>query len=109
MINAIMYRYKQNRFQQLRGFCYAASSGSISKAAKRMNLSQPAVSQQILSLESELHTTLFLRRGSHMSLTHDGELLLEMALPLIEELEHLDEKFRQRRLEIDEGHIEVAA
>ncbi|HWI56541.1 MAG TPA: LysR family transcriptional regulator, partial [Bacillota bacterium] len=103
------HRYKQNRFQQLRGFCYAASSGSISKAARRMSLSQPAVSQQIQSLEIELETTLFVRRGARMELTHDGELLLEMALPLIEELEHLDEEFRQRRSEVDEGHIELAA
>jgi DNA-binding transcriptional LysR family regulator len=103
------HRYKQNRFQQLRGFCYAASSGSISKAARRMCLSQPAVSQQIHSLESELSVTLFVRRGSSIQLTHDGELLLEMARPLIEELEHLDDQFHQRRTEVDQGHIEVAA
>jgi len=103
------YRYKQNRFQQLRGFCYAAASGSVSKAAKRMNLSQPAVSQQIQSLEAEMAVTLFVRRGSRIQLTHDGELLFEMATPLIEQMEHLDDQFRMRRLEVDEGHIEVAA
>src|SRR6266705_1961806 len=103
------YRYKQNRFQQLRGFCYAASSGSISKAARRMNLSQPAVSQQIQSLENELAVTLFVRRGSKIHLTHEGELLYEMASALIEQLENLDDQFRFRCLEVDEGHIEVAA
>ena len=103
------YRYKQNRFQQLRGFYYAASSGSISKAARRMCLSQPAVSQQIHSLENELAVALFVRRGSKIQLTHDGELLLEMAGPLIDELENLDAQFRQRRTEVSEGHIEVAA
>ena len=108
-MNASGYRYKQNRFQQLRGFCYAAALGSVSKAARRMYLSQPAVSQQIQSLENELAVTLFVRRGSKMQLTHDGELLFEMARPLIEELEHLDEKFGQRRQEVDEGHIEIAA
>jgi DNA-binding transcriptional LysR family regulator len=103
------FRYKQNRFQQLRGFCYAASFGSISKAAQRMCLSQPAVSQQIQSLENELAVTLFARLGSKIRLTHEGELLLGMARPLIEELENLDEEFRQRRSEVDQGHIEVAA
>jgi DNA-binding transcriptional LysR family regulator len=102
-------RYKQNRFQQLRGFCYTASAGSISKAAKRMFLSQPSVSQQIQGLEAELAVKLFTRRGSKIALTHDGELLFEMAEPLIHELEHLDEQFHQRRCEVDEGHIEVAA
>src|ERR1051325_104944 len=102
-------RYKQNRFQQLRGFCYAAASGSISKAARRMNLSQPSVSQQIQGLESEMGVALFFRRGSKIQLTHDGQLLFQMAAPLIEQLEHLDEQFRRRRLEIDAGHIEMAA
>ena len=88
-MKAPTYRYKQNRFQQLRGFCYAASSGSISKAAKRMGLSQPSVTQQIQGLESELGVTLFIRRPTRMQLTHDGELLFEMARPLIEELETL--------------------
>jgi DNA-binding transcriptional LysR family regulator len=108
-MNGSVYRYKQNRFQQLRGFCYAAASGSISQAARRMGLSQPAVSQQIQGLEGELATTLFARRGSKIQLTHEGELLFEMARPLIEELEHLDERFRQHRYAVDEGHIEVAA
>lgn len=109
IMNVAGHRYKQNRFQQLRGFCYTASSGSISKAARRMNLSQPSVSQQIQSLENELAVALFIRRGAKIQLTHDGELLFEMARPLIEEFEHLDEQFRQRRLEVDEGHIEIAA
>src|SRR5215831_19221155 len=102
-MSAPSYRYKQNRFQQLRGFCYAAASGSISKAAKRMSLSQPAVTQQIQSLESEMSVTLFVRRGAKIKLTHDGELLFEMAMPLIEQLENLDEQFSQRRQEVDEG------
>jgi DNA-binding transcriptional LysR family regulator len=108
-MNVTGFRYKQNRFQQLRGFCYAASSGSISRAAKRMNLSQPAVSQQIQTLESELGVTLFVRRGAKIQLTHEGELLLEMARPLVEAFENLDQEFHQRRLEVDEGHIDVAA
>src|SRR5207237_6561964 len=66
-------------------------------------------SQQIQGLENELAVTLFVRRGAKIQLTHDGELLFEMARGLIEELEHLDEEFRQRRSDIDQGHIEVAA
>ena len=108
-MSAVDYRYKQNRFQQLRGFCYAAASGSISQAAKRMSLSQPAVSQQIQSLESEMAVALFVRRGSKIALTHDGELLYQMAMPLIEQIEHLDKQFNQRRLEVDEGSIDIAA
>ena len=103
------YRYKQNRFQQLRGFCYAAATGSVSNAAKRMGLSQPSVSQQIQTLESEMGVKLFVRHGSKIQLTHDGELLFEMARSLVEQLEHLHEQFKQRRSEVDEGRIEIAA
>src|SRR5262245_47902634 len=103
------HRYKQNRFPQLRGFCHAAATGSISNAARCMGLSQPSVSQQIQTLESEMGVKLFVRQGSKMQLTHDGQLLFEMARPLVEQLEHLDEQFRQRRNEVDEGRIEIAA
>ena len=42
-------------------------------------------------------------------LTHDGELLFEMAMSLVEQLENLDGQFKQRRTEVDEGRIEIAA
>lgn len=103
------YRYKQNRCQQLRGFCYAASMGSISKAAKRIGLSQPAVSQQIRSLENEMSVSLFVRHGAVIHLTPDGELLLKMVKPLVEKLEHLDKEFRHQRSAVEEGYVEVAA
>ncbi len=102
-------RYKQNRFQQLRGFCYAASTGSISKAARKMGRSQPAVSQQIQTLENEMAVTLFTRHGAKIQLTRDGALLYEMAKPLIEQLEHLDDEFILRRTCTDEGSVEIAA
>ncbi|MDX1433496.1 MAG: LysR family transcriptional regulator, partial [Gammaproteobacteria bacterium] len=40
------FYYKQNRLKQLRAFCHAAKTRSISKAAERMFLSQPSVSLQ---------------------------------------------------------------
>lgn len=108
-MSAVQYRYKQNRFQQLRGFCYAATTGSISRAARRMSLSQPSVSQQIHSLETELGVKLFERRKGGIELTADGELLLELARPLVEQIENLDEQFARSREDADEGRIDVAA
>ena len=52
-------RYKHNRLQQLRGFYYAARAKSMSKAAEKMELSQPSVSLQIQALERELGAQLF--------------------------------------------------
>ena len=64
--------YKQNRLKQLRAFCYTAKSGSISKAAEQLYLSQPSVSLQIQALERELNTMLFERRGPKIRLILDG-------------------------------------
>jgi DNA-binding transcriptional LysR family regulator len=102
-------RYKQNRLQQLRGFYYAARSKSISKAAGRMGLSQPSVSLQIKALEQELGTQLFERRGPRIELTHDGHRLLELARPLVEGIDGLQESFASLRESKDHGTVNIAA
>jgi DNA-binding transcriptional LysR family regulator len=102
-------RYKQNRLQQLRGFCYAARSKSISKAADRMFLSQPSVSLQIKALERELGTELFHRRGPRISLTHDGQRLFELARPLVEAIDGLEETFSTLRESAERGTVNIAA
>ena len=101
--------YKQNRLQQLRGFCFAAQAGSISKAADRMFLSQPSVSLQIKALEREFNATLFERRGPKITLTPDGGTLLELASPLVEALDRLHETFAARRGNVETGCLDIAA
>jgi DNA-binding transcriptional LysR family regulator len=101
--------YKHNRMQQLRGFCYAVQSGSISKAAERMFLSQPSVSLQIQALEREFDTTLFERRGPRIRLTPDGATLYELALPLVEGIDGLADVFAARQGGLDRGEIDIAA
>ena len=101
--------YKQNRLQQLRGFCYSAQMGSISKAAERLFLSQPSVSLQIQALERELKTTLFERRGPKIKLTPDGAALYELAVKLVEELDTLHETFAARRGGLEAGRLDIAA
>jgi DNA-binding transcriptional LysR family regulator len=102
-------RYKQNRLQQLRGFCYAARTKSISKAADQMSLSQPSVSLQIKALEQELGAQLFHRRGPRISLTHDGQRLLELARPLVEAIDGLEESFSSLRESAELGTVNIAA
>ncbi len=101
--------YKHNRLQQLRGFCYAVQTGSISKAAERMFLSQPSVSLQIQALERELSVTLFERRGPRIRLTPEGQVLYELALPLLEGLDTLPETFAARRGNLETGDLNIAA
>ena len=102
-------RYKHNRLQQLRGFCYTAQTGSISKAAGKMFLTQPSVSLQIQALEKEFAATLFERNGPKIRLTHDGERLYELAWPLVEGIDGLDETFEARRDSVERGRLDLAA
>jgi DNA-binding transcriptional LysR family regulator len=101
--------YKHNRTKQLRAFCFAAQSGSISKAAERLFLSQPSVSLQIQALERELGITLFERRGPRIRLTPDGETLYELAQPLVEGVDALPEQFAARSRRLHSGRLDVAA
>src|SRR5207302_7906333 len=91
------FRYKQNRLQQLRGFCAVVEMRSVSKAAVRLHLAQPTISLQVKALENELNTTLFERRGPKIALTPEGEQLYELAHPLVEGLTGLDANFEARR------------
>ncbi|MDK1021491.1 MAG: LysR family transcriptional regulator [Candidatus Hydrogenedentes bacterium] len=102
-------RYKHNRLQQLRGFYYAAQNGSISRAAEKMYLSQPSVSLQIQALEREFDAKLFDRNGPKIELTHDGEILFELAQPLVDGFSSLEESFQARRDSIERGRLEIAA
>jgi DNA-binding transcriptional LysR family regulator len=101
--------YKQNRLQQLRGFCYAASAGSISKAAEELQLSQPSVSLQIQALERELGVRLFERRGPKIRLTPDGQMLHELAEQMVEDIDTLRETFAARRGGMATGRLDLAA
>jgi DNA-binding transcriptional LysR family regulator len=101
--------YKQNRFQQLRGFCAAARLGSVSKAAAEMGVSQPTVTLQVQALERELGVRLFERRGPRITLTPDGQMLLDMAQGLVREMDTLGDRFAARRGRVDAGRLDIAA
>jgi DNA-binding transcriptional LysR family regulator len=58
--------------RHLRYFVMAAAEKSISRAAARLNISQPAVSRQIRDLEEELGVELFHREANGLSLTEPG-------------------------------------
>lgn len=101
--------YKQNRLKQLRAFCYAAKTGSISKAADQLYLSQPSVSLQIQALERELNTMLFERRGPKIRLTPDGQALLEIAQPMVESMDSLRDTFAEKCGDLNSGYLNIAA
>jgi len=64
------------KIDQLKSFHQVAVTGSFTRAARELFLTQPAVSQQIQLLEHSLGTTLFDRTGKKATLTGEGEILL---------------------------------
>lgn len=65
--------------RHLRSVVAIAEAGSISKAGKRLNLSQPALSHQMKALEDYLGTELFQRKSNPLRLSRSGERLLAAA------------------------------
>lgn len=66
-------------FRSLEIFYWVSQLESFSKAAERLNTTQPAVSQRIAALEAELKTRLFARTSRSISLTEKGRVLVDYA------------------------------
>lgn len=82
--------------RQLRYFLAVAEAGSFSRAADRLGLSQPSVSQQMRDLEAGLRLTLFQRRGKRILLTPAGMVFEEHARAMLRQLENcLEELSRE--------------
>src|SRR5579875_2130993 len=62
--------------RRARTFVTVADLGSVSKAALRLRIAQPALSRQLIDLENELGLQLFDRVGRRLLLTSEGEQLL---------------------------------
>ncbi len=103
------FYYKGNRVKQLRAFCNTVKHETLSKAAEALYLSQPTISLQIAALERDLNTVLFERRGRRMALTPEGTALYELATPLIDGLETLDNRFARRMGDMESGELNIAA
>ena len=73
--------------QFLSAFLEVADSGSFSRAAERLHLSQPAVSKRIAALERQLRRPLFDRVGRSIALTDAGRTLLPYAQRALEDIE----------------------
>lgn len=72
------------RYVQLRAFHHVALSGGFSRAAERLHLTQPAVSDQVRKLEQRYDIRLFHRRNRQVELTRIGRQLLEITRRLFD-------------------------
>ncbi|MGE7718380.1 LysR family transcriptional regulator [Priestia megaterium] len=73
--------------KQLIYFLTIAEEGNISKAAERLHMAQPPLSQQLKLLEEELGVILFERNTRRMKITDAGQLLQSRAQQIIELME----------------------
>ncbi len=96
------------RMEQYKIFYVTAKCGSFSDAAKKLFITQSAVSQQIRSLEQELGVALFVRGKKGAKLTSQGELLFHYAERAILEIESAENLF-ERIKSLDEGSLRIGS
>lgn len=91
---------------QYRIFYAVARAGNISKAAKELYISQPAISKSISKLEDSLNTVLFTRNSRGVQLTEEGRILYEHTRSAFDELSMGEQELRRIR-EFNLGHIRI--
>jgi len=89
-------------------FYYVAEYGSLTRAAARLSISQPAVSQALKQLEDLLQTKLFVRASRGIRLTLEGESLYLHVKKGYEEIE-LGEKKLLKMLNLESGELHIGA
>ena len=95
-------------FDQLKAFNRVALTGSFTKAASSLHLSQPAVSKQIQLLEHSLGITLFDRRRKNIALTNEGKALLSYTDRLFNLYEEILTLFASRQ-SLEHGKIAIGS
>jgi DNA-binding transcriptional LysR family regulator len=92
----------------LRTFVTVAELGTVSKAAERLHIAQPALSRQIGNLENELGLKLFNRVGRRLLLSSEGQQLLNDSRGLLNYARTLGERAQLLKLG-DTGVLKVSA
>ena len=96
------------KLELYRVFRTVAEKGNISAAAQELYISQSAVSQSIRQLEEQLQVRLFSRSPRGVTLTSEGQLLLEYVKRALGLLENGEEKLSQVR-QLLAGELTIGA
>lgn len=98
------------KLTQLRHLAAIAETGGLRRAARRLGLSQPALSRSIRELEDELGVTLFDRSISGMELTDSGKALARRGSAVQRELERArEEVFQHNGINVGEVTIGLSS
>ena len=96
----------EQNLSQYHIFYAVAKAGNISRAAKELYISQPAISKSISKLEDSLNTVLFTRNSRGVQLTDEGQVLFEHTRDAFEELAKGEQELKRIR-EFNMGHIRI--
>ena len=89
-------------------FYYVCLEGSLTAAAQKLCISQPAVSQAVRQLEKEAGARLFFRTSKGVQLTREGELLFRYVKVGVEQLLE-GGRMLKRMLDMDMGEVRIGA
>src|SRR5882757_393654 len=92
--------------RHLRYFIAVAEEGHVTRAAERLGMQQPPLSQQIKALERELDVQLFRRKPRGVELTDAGRALLDNARTVFAQIERASEQAR-RAARGEQGEISL--
>jgi DNA-binding transcriptional LysR family regulator len=92
---------------QLLSFNEIVKTGSYSKAAESLSITQSAISHQIKNLERELNIKLFDRVGNAVRLTEEGQILFDYVIKFLNDLEDL-KKIPQEIIDCRIGYLTIA-
>lgn len=85
------------KLHQLKYFVRVAEEGSISKASVLLGVAQPAISQNIASLEHHFQAKLFDRSSRGVTLTHEGQMLMDYARTILRQIDRATTEIRNMK------------
>ncbi|MEW2319304.1 LysR family transcriptional regulator [Streptomyces bauhiniae] len=96
------------QFQQLQYFVAVAETRHFTRAAERVHVAQPSLSQQIRALERELGADLFVRARGNIALTDAGEALLPLARRILADADTARHEV-QELVQLRRGRVRLGA
>ncbi|WP_271274139.1 LysR substrate-binding domain-containing protein [Aliamphritea hakodatensis] len=94
--------------EDLRFIMNIASHRTLADAARALNITPPSVTQRIQHIEKKLSVTLIQRPSRTVSLTEEGQMLLDKGISILQELDELQDQLDERKQQV-RGKLRVLA